>query len=206
VEDRLSTLEVDIRRKAFGARTVLAGLKFAVDAGETLAVLGPSGSGKSTLLRIVAGIDTDFDGSVVRPERVAMVWQEPTLLPWRTALRNLVVVTGVDTSAALAALDAVGLGGMGGLFPGQLSLGQQRRLALARAFVTQPALLLLDEPFVSLDGPLVGEMLALAERLIAQTRPATLFVTHSDAEAERLATRVLRIAATGDLKVLRPCA
>lgn len=202
----MSTLEVDIRRKAFGSRTVLADLSFSVDAGETLVVLGPSGVGKSTLLRIVAGIDTDFAGKVLRPERVAMVWQEPTLLPWRTALRNLMVVTGVDAAAAQAALDAVGLGGMGGLFPGQLSLGQQRRLSLARAFVTQPALLLLDEPFVSLDGPLVGDMLALTERLIAQTRPATLFVTHSDAEAERLATKILRIGAADDLKALRPCA
>ncbi len=197
----MSTLEVAIRRKAFGPRTVLSNLVFDVDAGETLAVVGPSGAGKSTLLRIVAGIDPDFDGTVVRPERVAIVPQEPTLLPWRTALRNLTVVTGVDDAAALAALAAVGLQGMGGLFPGQLSLGQQRRLSLTRAFVTRPELLLLDEPFVSLDGPLVAEMLALTERLIAQTRPATLFVTHSAAEAERLATRILRIRASDDAKV-----
>ena len=89
-----------------------------------------------------------------------MVFQEPTLLPWRTALRNLTLVTGVDDAAAEAALEAVGLRGPGGLFPRQLSLGQQRRLALARAFATRPELLLLDEPFVSLDGPLVEEMLA----------------------------------------------
>lgn len=194
----MSTLEVAIRRKAFGPRTVLSNLVFDVDAGETLAVVGPSGAGKSTLLRIVAGIDPDFDGTVVRPERVAIVPQEPTLLPWRTALRNLTVVTGVDDAAALAALAAVGLQGMGDLFPGQLSLGQQRRLSLTRAFVTRPELLLLDEPFVSLDGPLVAEMLALTERLILQTRPATLFVTHSAAEAERLATRILRIRASDD--------
>lgn len=201
----MSTLEVVIRQKAFGSHTVLADLTFVVDAGETLAVLGPSGIGKSTLLRIVAGIDADFDGTVVRPERVAMVWQEPTLLPWRTALRNLTVVTGADAAAALAALESVGLHGMSGLFPGQLSLGQQRRLALARAFVTRPELLLLDEPFVSLDGKLVGDMLALTERLIAQSRPATLFVTHSAAEAERLATRVLRIGTADDPEALRPC-
>lgn len=201
----MSTLEVFIRRKAFGSHTVLADLTFVVDAGETLAVLGPSGIGKSTLLRIVAGIDADFDGTVVRPERVAMVWQEPTLLPWRTALRNLTVVTGADAATALAALESVGLHGMSGLFPGQLSLGQQRRLALARAFVTRPELLLLDEPFVSLDGKLVGDMLALTERLIAQSRPATLFVTHSAAEAERLATRVLRIGTADDPEALRPC-
>jgi NitT/TauT family transport system ATP-binding protein len=189
----LSALEVEIRRKAFGAHVVLRDLAFTVGAGETLAVLGPSGIGKSTLLRIVAGLDCEFDGRVARPDRVAMVFQEPTLLPWRSALKNLTLVTGVDAAAAEAALDSVGLQGRGRLYPRQLSLGQQRRLALARAFVTRPDLLLLDEPFVSLDAPLVAEMLALTERLIARARPATLFVTHSAAEAERLAQRVLRI-------------
>ncbi len=198
MENRLSALQVAIRRKAFGAHLVLRDLAFSVNAGETLAVIGPSGVGKSTLLRIVAGIDRDFEGTVTRPDRVAMVFQEPTLLPWRTALRNLTLVTGVDDAAAETALERVGLRGTGRLFPRQLSLGQQRRLALARAFATRPELLLLDEPFVSLDGPLVAEMLALTEALIAQARPATLFVTHSAAEAERLATRTLRIDAADD--------
>ena len=85
-----------------------------------------------------------------------------------------------------------------------MSLGQQRRLALARAFVTRPELLLLDEPFTSLDAPLVEEMLALTERLIAETRPATLFVTHSATEADRLATRILRLGGPGDGLPSRP--
>lgn len=189
----MSALDVDIRLKAFGGREVLRDLRFTVEPGETLAVLGPSGTGKSTLLRILAGLDPDFEGSVRRPERVAMVFQEPTLLPWRRAVENLTLVTGVSRARAEAALGEVGLAGRGALFPRQLSLGQQRRLALARAFVTGPQLLLLDEPFVSLDARLVGEMLALTEALIAASRPATVFVTHSAAEAERLATRVLRI-------------
>jgi sulfonate transport system ATP-binding protein len=189
----LSTLQVTIRRKAFGANVVLRDIDFAVGPGEVLGILGPSGTGKSTLLRLVAGLDRDFEGEVRRPGRIAMVFQEPTLLPWRNARANLMLVTGVGGAEAEAALEAVGLGGRGALFPRQLSLGQQRRLALARAFVTQPELLLLDEPFASLDQPLVAEMLALTERLIARARPATLFVTHAAAEAERLATRILRI-------------
>jgi len=191
----VSALEAAIRRKAFGAHVVLSDLAFAVAPGETLAVVGPSGVGKSTLLRILAGLDRAFEGAVRAPERLAMVFQEPTLLPWRTACANLTVATGVDAAAARDGLAAVGLAGKGGLFPRQLSLGQQRRLALARAFVTRPELLLLDEPFVSLDAALAEEMLALTERLIAETRPATVFVTHSPAEADRLATRVLRLAA-----------
>jgi len=188
-------LDVAIRAKRFGAHLVLRDLAFRVEPGETLAVLGPSGAGKSTLLRIIAGLDTAFEGRVQAPERIAMVFQEPVLLPWRRALENLTLVTGCDPARAAEALAEVGLDGRGALFPRQLSLGQQRRLALARAFVTAPDLLLLDEPFVSLDASLVGEMLALTERLIAATRPATVFVTHSAAEAERLATRILRIGA-----------
>ena len=191
-----AALTASIRRKAFGAHEVLRDLSFSVEPGETLAVLGPSGAGKSTLLRILAGLDRGFEGEVRRPERVAIVFQEPTLLPWRRAVANLTLTTGVDAARAEAALADVGLAGRGALYPRQLSLGQQRRLALARAFVTRPQLLLLDEPFVSLDQPLVEEMLGLTEALIAAARPATVFVTHSAAEAERLATRVLRIGGT----------
>ena len=193
----MTGLAVQIRRKAYGAHEVLRDLGFSVGPGETLAVLGPSGVGKSTLLRIVAGLDRAFEGEIRRPERIALVFQEPTLLPWRSVLKNLTLVTGAADAAAEQALASVGLAGKGGLYPRQLSLGQQRRLALARAFVTRPELLLLDEPFTSLDAPLVEEMLELTERLIAETRPATLFVTHSATEADRLATRVLRITAPG---------
>jgi len=190
-------LTVQIHCKAYGAHEVLRDIGFSIEPGETLVVLGPSGVGKSTLLRIVAGLDRAFEGDVRRSERIAVVFQEPTLLPWRSVLKNLTLVTGADDAAAEVALASVGLAGKGGLFPRQLSLGQQRRLALARAFVTRPELLLLDEPFTSLDGPLVEEMLALTERLIAETRPATLFVTHSATEADRLATRVLHITGPG---------
>lgn len=189
----MSALRAVIRRKAFGPREILRDVRMDVAAGETLVVLGPSGVGKSTLLRIIAGLDRDFEGTVARPSRLAMVFQEPTLLPWRRARTNLTLTTGVDPGAAEAALAEVGLTGLGELYPRQLSLGQQRRLALARAFAARPELLLMDEPFVSLDAVRVSEMLALTERLIAAARPATVFVTHAAAEAERLATRTLRL-------------
>ncbi len=193
----MSVLTVRVRRKAFGPVVVLRDVDFTVAAGETPAVPGPSGVGKSMLLRIVAGLDPDFDGSVARPERLAMVFQEPTLLPWRTALANLTLTTGVDTAGAQAALAEVGLAGKGALFPRQLSLGQKRRLGLARAFAARPELLLMDEPFASLDAERIEKMLALTERLVAAMRPAALFVTHSAVEAARLPTRVLRLAPRG---------
>ena len=189
------SLQVAIRSKRFGETIVLRDLVFQVARGEVLAVLGPSGVGKSTLLRIIAGLDGDFEGQLRREGRVAMVFQEPTLMPWRSALDNLRLTTGVDARQSEAALARVGLAGKGALYPGQLSLGQQRRLSLARAYAAKPDILLLDEPFVSLDPALVADMLALTESVIAEQRPATVFVTHAKDEADRLATRQMVLSA-----------
>ena len=189
------SLHAAIHTKSFGALPVLRDVMFQVRRGEVLAVLGPSGVGKSTLLRLLAGLDADFTGEIRREGRLAMVFQEPTLMPWRTALDNLRLTAGVDATQAQAALARVGLAGKGGMYPGQLSLGQQRRLSLARAYAAKPAILLLDEPFVSLDTALVTDMLALTESVIAEQRPATVFVTHAQAEADRLATRQMMLGA-----------
>lgn len=189
-------IRVDIRAKRFGPTLVLGHIAFEIAAGETVALVGPSGIGKSTLLRLVAGIDKDFEGTIERPDAQAIVFQEPTLLPWRNAIDNLLLVhPDLSRSQALVALDEVGLAGKETLFPGQLSLGQQRRLALARAFAGVPALLIMDEPFVSLDPEMAGTMLSLTENLIAAHKPATLFVTHAVSEAERLAERILTLEA-----------
>ncbi|MDW4498622.1 ABC transporter ATP-binding protein [Sulfitobacter sp. D35] len=188
-------IEVDVAAKWFGQTQVLRDIRFGVAPGETLALLGPSGIGKSTLLRIVAGIDATFEGSVRRPDRMAIVFQEPVLLDWRSALDNLRLVhPDLSRDAAQAALEDVGLGTKAQHYPGQLSLGQQRRLALARGFAGRPELLIMDEPFASLDAKTADEMLGLTERLIARIRPATIFVTHARPEADRLADRTLTLA------------
>lgn len=189
-------IAVDVKAKAFGGTPVLGPIRFDIATGEAVALVGPSGIGKSTLLRIVAGIDPRFEGRVSRPDAMAIVFQEPTLLPWRSCAQNLMLLhPAMDAAAAQAALEAVGLAGKAALFPGQLSLGQQRRLALARAFAGAPAFLIMDEPFVSLDPQTAEAMLALTERLIATHRPAVLFVTHDLSEAQRLAPRILRLEA-----------
>jgi NitT/TauT family transport system ATP-binding protein len=188
-------IRVDVSSKCQGPTEILRDVRFQVDQGEVLAILGPSGIGKSTLLRICAGIDGEFDGQVERPERLAMVFQEPVLLPWRSAVDNLILtVPQLSRSEALAALARVGLAERAEAYPRQLSLGQQRRVALARAFAARPEVLLLDEPFASLDSVSAADMIALTEALIAETRPATLFVTHSETEAARLATRVIHLS------------
>ncbi|GAB4513095.1 MAG: ATP-binding cassette domain-containing protein [Roseibium sp.] len=190
-------IRVDVKAKSFGKTRILKEVSFELKPGECLAILGPSGIGKSTLLRLVAGIDRDFDGKISRPDAIAVVFQEPTLLPWRSAIDNLRIVhPGLSEAAAIEALGKVGLEDKARLFPGQLSLGQQRRLSLARAFAGRPELLILDEPFVSLDEATGAEMMELTKALIAETAPATLFVTHDKEEARQLADRTLVLAGT----------
>lgn len=183
-------ITVDVQQKTFGAECILQGIALTVSPGECLAVLGTSGVGKSTLLRIAAGLDTNFTGQVHCPAEKAMVFQEPTLLPWRTVMQNLSLFhPNVPQGHLRDMLHRVGLDHRADLYPTQLSLGQQRRLALARAFAGHPKALFLDEPFVSLDPETAADMIALTESLLADMQPATIFVTHSQAEADRLASK-----------------
>ncbi|QFU09118.1 Taurine import ATP-binding protein TauB [Rhodobacteraceae bacterium THAF1] len=186
-------LSVALDGLRYDGTDVLANVAFDLAPGETVALVGPSGIGKTTLLRCIAGLETGYRGRIDARGTTSVIFQEPTLLPWRTCLQNLTIPTGIGRDGALDLLDSVGLMGRGQAFPLQLSLGQQRRLALARAFAARPSLLLMDEPFVSLDPVLVDEMMTLFTRLKHETGVATLLVTHVEAEAERLATRVITL-------------
>jgi len=186
---------VSLRLGGFGHgdTQILGQIDLDVASGETVAITGPSGIGKSTLLRLIAGLEPLRTGTCDRPARCAFVFQEPTLLPWRSVRKNIALIAKCSDDAADAMLRRVGLAEKADLFPGQLSLGQQRRLALARAFATQPELLLMDEPFVSLDAELADEMMSLFEALRDEFKVTTLMVTHAPDEARRLATRVVTL-------------
>ncbi|HXZ00206.1 MAG TPA: ABC transporter ATP-binding protein [Stellaceae bacterium] len=201
----MNTLEVAIRRKAYrhdGADIVaLAGLDFTVPAGQFACILGPSGCGKTTLLSIIAGLDRAYDGSVRRAageRRLGMVFQTPRLLPWLSVRENVRLALEPPPRGegrAEELLREMQLGALIDAFPRQLSGGQQRRVALARAFVSDPDLLLLDEPFQSLDAPTAQHLRELLLTLWARRRPTILFVTHDLREALSLGDRVLFLSA-----------
>ena len=196
-------LEIAIGRKSYPDRggqphLALSGLALNAAPGEFVCVVGPSGCGKSTLLNVVGGLDRDVDGRVslggAQPEHdIGFMFQEPRLMPWLTVLDNVLLVAGASETAQLRArelLGAMGLGEVMDAFPGRLSGGMQRRVALARAFVIEPKLLLMDEPFVSLDVPTANRLRAMLVELWQRCRCTVLFVTHDLREALALADRV----------------
>ena len=195
-------LEVDIARKAFtnaaGERfDVLSDSSFALGAGEVGVFVGPSGCGKSTMLKILAGLDHDYQGRVTRPAgaRLGMVFQEPRLLPWRSVEANVRLAAPLADEAKLSALFAVlELNAHRSHFPGELSLGLARRVALARAFAVEPDFLILDEPLASLDDALANRLRDQIAILVDSRPVMTLLVTHNVDDAVRLGDRLFLLS------------
>lgn len=160
-------------------------------------LMGPSGCGKSTLLRIVAGLDPHFTGEVHVPEnaRIGVMFQEPRLLPWRTVRQNIQIVAEDLTNAELEHLAAsVEIADKLPRYPQELSLGLARRVALARAFAPRPDLLLLDEPFVSLDERTADRLRRLLLEVWSARPTTAILVTHNAREAILLADQLVLLA------------
>jgi len=201
-----------ITRVFSGGLVALQGVDFSLARGDFLVLLGPSGCGKSTLLRLIAGLDEPQGGALVweeappAPGDIGFVFQDPTLMPWATAAQNAALplrLRGLDLTPALDMLARIGLGGFENMRPGKLSGGMRMRVSIARAIAPRPRLLLMDEPFASLDEFTRHRLQSDLRALAAETGCTTVFVTHSIYEAAFLATRVLimsarpgRIAAT----------
>lgn len=209
-------LEIDGLWKSFGPRDVLRELTFSVDAGECLALVGPSGCGKTTLLRLVAGFEDADKGTIrlggstvsgphvlVAPRQrgIGMVFQDLALWPHMTAGANVEFMVprcvkgrGARQARADEALLSVGLSGRQRSYPGELSGGERQRLALARALASEPTLLLLDEPFSSLDAEVKGQMLELTREVQVARGVTAIYVTHVPDEVPGLAQRVARMS------------
>lgn len=195
----------NVRRVFAHTVTAIDGVDLQIGAGEFVAILGPSGCGKTTLLRIIAGLDQADSGSVharfatgSAAKQLAYVFQDAHLLPWRTALDNVALpleLMGMSRverhAAAAAAIEQVGLSDSGTRYPAELSGGMRMRVSLARALVTHPSLLLLDEPFAALDELTRQQLDEQLHGLWLERRMTVIFVTHSIVEATFLAQRAI---------------
>ena len=208
-------LKIAIEEKTFQlngrAIPILSDFNIELAAGEFVCLLGPSGCGKTTLLRLILGLDTDYRGEIIlNNKRIegpgadrGIVFQEPRLLPWMTVRENIEFAIPANTDRArlqrhaLELISLVGLGGFENAWPNQLSGGMAQRCALARALVTVPGLLLLDEPFGSLDNFTRYKMQAELRSLHAREGITTLLVTHDVDEAVYLSDRIIILQGQG---------
>ncbi|MEW6743156.1 MAG: ABC transporter ATP-binding protein [Planctomycetota bacterium] len=215
-------------RRELGGCAVIDRIDLTVPAGEFIAILGPSGCGKTTLLRLVAGLDVPDAGDVglevgaaagekgapgdrPRCTPIAYVFQDPHLMPWRTVLGNVLLpleLHGVDRherrTVAEEALAQVGLAAAAHLYPAQLSGGMRMRASLARALVTRPKLLLLDEPFAALDELTRHHLDEQLRELWLARGLTVLFVTHSTSEAVFLAQRTV-VLSQRPARIIKDC-
>lgn len=197
----LSQLKISIEDKTYpGANdqpeTAVRGFELAIAKDSFTALIGPSGCGKTTIMRILAGVDKSFTGEVLWAEeepRIGFVFQEPRLLPWRTIRQNIMLTAHEDfTEQELMELtDELGIKDLLERFPTELSLGLARRASLARAFAFRPNVLLLDEPFVSLDEPTAERLRLLLIRTWTNHPVTAILVTHNIREAIQMADRLI---------------
>lgn len=196
-------INLSIKNKSHGRDTVtvLNNFDLEVIPGEFVAIVGPSGAGKSTMLNMVAGLESSEVGEIRYNDRampdlskikIGYIFQEPRLMPWLTVKDNIKLVSPhLNNKEIKVLLEDVGLSEKESFYPRQLSGGMQRRVSIARAFSNSPELLLLDEPFVSLDRPNAQRLRGVLESLLEIKKPTVLFVTHDLSEAIRLADRIV---------------
>ena len=206
--DVTTSVVLDHVSKSFEQRKrsllAISDVNLRISDGEFLALVGASGCGKTTLLRIIGGLQQPSSGTVTRTAAVnsrggiSMVFQRPALLPWRTVLRNVLApmeIIGADRKQTAAAahrlLRQVGLQEFENVYPWQLSGGMQQRVALSRALISNPQLLLMDEPFAALDAITRERLMLELQRVWLADRKTVVFVTHNIEEAAFLADRIV---------------
>jgi NitT/TauT family transport system ATP-binding protein len=196
--------------KAFDTLKVLDDISLHIADGHIVGVVGPSGVGKTTILKLISGIVLPDDGRVTVAEgAVGYVFQEPRLLPWRTALDNVAAplrAQGMDKTGARSTaarwLMRVGLEGFERYYPAELSGGMAQRVSIARAFVSEPRILLMDEPFGNVDAALKESLIATLQGIVKERKTTVIYVTHELPEALRLADRIVELTADHKLREL----
>lgn len=199
-------LNVLIRKKTYKTtqEQVLNNLDLSVKEGEFVSVIGPSGTGKTTLLNIIGGLDQDYNGEVFFNDRLSheltlpinrsYMFQEPRLMPWLSVEENIKLVMNKEQlgeNIIKKLIHDVELDDYSSAYPSALSGGMQRRVALARAFSINPELLLMDEPFVSLDSPAANRLRDYLMKIWVKMKPTVIFVTHDLREAILLSDRLV---------------
>lgn len=208
----MSTLKVNVLKKAYASSlpgqedqpAVIENLSFKQTNNQFICLLGPSGCGKSSLLNMIAGLDTDYLGDIDitgDPELLpcSFVFQNPRLLPWQTVFENIQLALKQNSHSSehiQSLLEQLGLAEFANYYPSQLSLGMARRVSLARAFAAPSNLLLLDEPFVSLDQAHAKTARTLLLEVWKKQASNIIFVTHDLSEAIELADRILFLSAS----------
>jgi NitT/TauT family transport system ATP-binding protein len=193
--------------KTFGGKTVLNNVSFEIKSHETAAILGPSGSGKTTILKLIAGTLAPDSGTVeVHSQRIGYVFQDNRLLPWKTALDNVELVlkaqqnnSGQIKERAMAWMKLMRLEHYYNYYPRQMSGGMVQRVAIARALAVEPEIMLMDEPFSSLDIPLADLLLRQLKKVLANYRATTIYVSHDFVGALSIAQRLF-VFINGELK------
>ena len=200
----MTDIQIHIKSKTYptAANPTIANLKLSLNSKEFTCLVGPSGCGKTTLLNIIAGLDNDYDGEILAGQqhthpKIGYVFQNPRLLPWRTVRENIELALDDNQPAGVidALLEVMQLTPSQHVYPERLSLGMSRRVAIIRAFAVDPEVLLMDEPFVSLDAPTARQVRALLLKLWQQRPHTVLFVTHDLREAIALADRLIFLSA-----------
>ena len=204
----MNQINIEIKKKTFPLTTqnkqsenlIFKNLNFIIKKSQFVSIFGPSGCGKTTLLNIISGLDKDFDGSVqtfnsaTNPNKnISYMFQAPRLFPWLTAIENVKFPIKKKKNCEKIAFEfikKVGLEKYKDQYPNRLSGGMQRRVALARAFATNPNILLLDEPFISIDRKISNSLRKLLIKLWKKNKPIIVFVTHDLDEAIELADRI----------------
>ena len=191
--------------KSFNELYVLKDISFEIRRLEVAAVLGPSGSGKTTLLRLISGLLKPDRGYVeVGSSRIGYIFQDHRLLPWQTAQDNIALVLRAAGASRPEArekarywLDRLNMSGFDDYYPGQLSGGMLQRVSIARAFAIEPEIMLMDEPFSSLDADLADSLLRDLKKVLRNYKATVVFVTHDFIEAVNVADRLFYLGPSG---------